>query len=149
MQQLLDRTEINELVMRYAAGMDFQDWQLFRSCLVDELEVDYSEATGQPRTRLKADDFVAYIRNLLSTDNLRTQTLNSNLSITLEDKTATCISYYVAQHYLPKPGDAGGDAFNVHGWYTFGLMQTQQGWKMSKIKVTVRWATGAPTMIKL
>jgi hypothetical protein len=147
-QQLLDRAEISDVVMRYAAGMDFQDWRLFRSCLMDALEIDYSEATGQPPTTVKADDFVARIRKLLSAEDLRTQTLNSNLSITFKRDAAICISYYVAQHYLPNPDIDGGETFNVHGWYTFNLVRTEYGWKISKIKETVRWVTGAPTMLK-
>jgi hypothetical protein len=148
LQLLLDRAEISDIVTRYAMGMDLQDWKLFRSCLSDQVEADYSEATGQPAATLKANDFVAFIQSILSTEKLRTQTLSTNNAITIEGDRATCVSYYIAQHYLPK--DSGsGEAFNVHGWYTDTLIQTAQGWKISGVKVTVRWTTGNPEVLGL
>lgn len=143
LQLLLDRAEISDVVILYAMGMDLQDWELFRSCLCDEVEADYSQATGQPAAIMKANDFVAFIQGILSTEGLRTQTLSTNQAITIEGDRATCVSYYVAQHYL------SGEVFNVYGWYTDTLIRTAQGWKISGVKVTVRWATGNPQILGL
>ena len=147
-QLLWDRAEISDVVTRYAAGMDFQDWTMFRSCLTDEIEADYSEATGQSAATMRAEDFVAFVRNLLGTPGLRTQTLSTNHAITVKGDTATCVSYYIAQHYLPQD-DSSGEAFNVYGWYTDTLIRTVQGLKIRKLKVTVRWATGNPQILNL
>lgn len=148
LQMLLDRAEINDVVIRYALGMDLQDWELFRSCLTDEVEADYSEATGQPAAMMRVQDFVAFVRGILSTNGLRTQTLSTNHATTVEGDSATCNSYYIAQHYLPN-ADGSGRVFNVHGWYTDTLVRTAQGWKICKVKVTVRWATGNPKILGL
>ncbi|BAZ27367.1 hypothetical protein NIES4073_82850 [Kalymmatonema gypsitolerans NIES-4073] len=126
LQLLLDRAEISDIVTRYAMGMDLQDWKLFRSCLSDQVEADYSEATGQPAATLKANDFVAFIQSILSTEKLRTQTLSTNNAITIEGDRATCVSYYVAQHYLPK--DSGsGEAFKTVISYQLSLIRRMVG----------------------
>jgi hypothetical protein len=38
--------------------------------LSDEVEADYTEATGQRATTMKANDFVAFIQGILSTEDI-------------------------------------------------------------------------------
>jgi SnoaL-like domain len=38
-----DKAQIAEVLMRYATGIDSKDWPLFRSCWIDDIDVDYGD----------------------------------------------------------------------------------------------------------
>ncbi len=57
-RRLHDRAEISDVQLRYATGPDSHDWELFRSCFTEEVEVDFSDGFGQPVVRVDADDWV-------------------------------------------------------------------------------------------
>jgi hypothetical protein len=38
-----DRQDINELLVRYATGIDRRDWALFRTVFTEDCELDYGE----------------------------------------------------------------------------------------------------------
>ena len=38
-----DKSQIAEVLIRYATGIDSKDWPLFRTCWTDEVDVDYGE----------------------------------------------------------------------------------------------------------
>jgi len=48
LQLLLDRAEISDVQLRYATGLDSRDWPLFRSCFINEneIETDFTNDTG-------------------------------------------------------------------------------------------------------
>lgn len=57
-RRLHDRAEISDVQLRYATGTDSRDWELFRSCFTERIEVDFSDGFGQPVARVDADDWV-------------------------------------------------------------------------------------------
>ncbi len=65
-QNLQERTEISDAILRFARALDLQDWDLCRSCFMDEIETDYADFRGQPPARVKAEDFVALRREGLA-----------------------------------------------------------------------------------
>lgn len=142
LQQLLDRTDISDTIIRFARALDIQDWELCRSCFIDDIEADYSDLRGQPVSLLKADEFVELRRQALN--GLKTQHLSSNHIITVEGDEATCISCFVIYRILLN--NEGDDFFDTHGYYTHTLLRTSQGWKISKVKQTVLWNKGNPNI---
>ena len=132
LQTLLDRMDIVDTSIRYATGVDMRDWEIYRSCFTDELEVDF---TGTPETQ-KADDWVNTARQLVS-PYTATQHIITNHNITIEGDEATCIAYLQAQHY--RSDDTGVSALTVGGYYTNKLVRSPEGWKISKLKLTITW----------
>ena len=138
LQLLLDRYEISEMIIRFATALDLQDWSLFRSCFVDEIDVDYSDFRGEPPSRKKAEDFVNERRVALT--GLKTQHISTNHMIIVEGSTATCISCAVIHRFHPEKNEE--DIFNTYGYYQHTLIRTLEGWKICKIKQTVFWNAG-------
>ena len=139
-RRLLDRAEITDVQYRYALGTDSHDWELFRSCFTDEVETDFSEVVGLPPTRSNADEWV---RNLGPTMESFTATHHamSNVLITFsDDDHATCVAYVQARHH--KPNSTGDSDQTVYGYYTNRYERTSAGWKIAKLKLSVRWMTG-------
>ncbi|MBB5069376.1 nuclear transport factor 2 family protein [Saccharopolyspora gloriosae] len=139
-QRLVDRAEINDVQLRYASGTDSHDWELFRSCFTDEVEVDFSEGFGRPVARMKADDWVRGTAPRMESF-AATQHMITNLVITFDgDDLATCVAYVRARHHLPN--NTGGSDQTVYGYYTNRFERTSHGWRIAKVKLTALWMTG-------
>lgn len=140
LRRLLDRAEINEVQTRYATGTDSRDWELFRSCFTDEVEVDFSQGFGQPVTRVTADEWVAATAPRMESFKA-TQHMITNHVITFDgDDDATCVAYVRASHHLPN--GLGDSDQTVYGYYTNRFTRTPNGWRIAKVKLTALWMTG-------
>ncbi|WP_205622980.1 nuclear transport factor 2 family protein [Sciscionella marina] len=139
-RRLQDRAEISDVQLGYARGTDSHDWELFRSCFTDEVEVDFSEGFGQPVVRLSADDWVTETAPRMESFEA-TQHMITNLVITFDsDDRATCVAYVRASHHLPN--NTGDSDQIVYGYYTNRFERTSNGWRIAKIKLTALWMTG-------
>ena len=103
-ETLLARTEISDVVHRYATGIDRRDWPLFRSCFADEIDLDFTTWSGGEPRRMKGDDWVEGVRNSLSGFDA-TQHVSSNHVHTIEGSEATCVSYMMALHHIVDGAD--------------------------------------------
>lgn len=56
--------ELEELKYRYTRALDHKDWELFRSCFIDEATASY----GERLEFSNADEIVAYMRSNLGTN---------------------------------------------------------------------------------
>ena len=139
LQMLLDHQAISDTVIRYATGIDMRDWDAYRSCFTDEVDIDFTSfGGGEPQT-MRADQWVAGVRAGLSGFKA-TQHISTNHVITLDGDDATCVSYMQAQHYLPN--DKGDSSLTLGGYYTNSLVRTGSGWRIRRCHLTVTWTTG-------
>lgn len=135
LRTLLDRQAIGDTVIRYATGIDMRDWEAYRSCFTDEVEIDFTSfGGGEPRV-MRADDWVAGVRAGLS-GFAATQHISANHVIDVAGDEATCVSYMQAQHFLPN--DRGDATLTLGGYYT----RTPDGWRIRRCRLTVTWTTG-------
>ena len=146
LQHLTDRMEISDTIIRYATGIDMRDWDVYRSCFCEEIEIDFKSWNKIEPKILKVDEWIDLVRKSIC-GFTSTQHISSNHVITIEDDHATCVSYMQAQHYLPN--DQYEDTCTLGGYYTNELIRTSQGWKIKKCKLTVTWTTGEPLLFKV
>jgi hypothetical protein len=140
LQELSDRAEISDVQLRYATGVDTRDWVLLRTCFADELEVDFSSGFGFPVVRAPADEWVAGVAPVMGALQA-THHMITNHVITFDGADhATCVAYVQAGHH--HPGAAGGSELTVHGFYTNRFERTADGWRITALRLTVRWMTG-------
>ncbi|AOS64144.1 nuclear transport factor 2 family protein [Actinoalloteichus hymeniacidonis] len=140
LRRLADRAEINDVQLRYAWGTDSRDWQLFRSCFTEEIEIDFSAGFGLAAVRMAADDWVRSTAPRMESF-AATQHQITNIAITFDGADrATCVAYVRAGHHLPN--DTGDSDQTVHGYYTNRFERTPDGWRIAKLKLTARWMTG-------
>ena len=142
LQYLIDRADIEDVVLRYARAIDMRDWELYATCFTDEVEMDLTELRGEgdnPRyDKHSRDEWVKIVTTLERYK--ATQHVNTNFTITLSGDTAECINYIHAQHY--GSDHQGEDTWNIVGWYRWGLERTPDGWKIRRMKEYARWFTG-------
>jgi hypothetical protein len=141
LQWLVDRAEIVETVYKYATGIDTREFELHRSIFTDEIEVDFSSYAGgqEGYVKMSADQWVEGLKGLFpGLDS--TQHLMSNPRVTVDGDRAICLVYMQAEHFL---ANREGDNWHaIGGYYTDDLVRTAEGWKVSRIKLTIFWQRG-------
>lgn len=142
LQLLQGRAAIRDTILRFAVSLDVKDWHLCRSCFTEEVFADYSALRGDPPTTLTADAFVALRRKAL--EGLATHHVSTNHLITVAGDEATCLSSMVIYRRLPPV--QGETTFDTHCLYEHTLVRTPENWKISKVKQTVLWNTGNPSI---
>ncbi|MEV1292468.1 nuclear transport factor 2 family protein [Pseudonocardia sp. NPDC049635] len=138
--RLLDRAEISEVQTRYATGTDFHDWDLFRSCFTEQVEIDFSDGFGQPVVHLSADEWVMSTAPRMESFTATQHMITNHVITFAGDDRATCVAYVRASHHLPNP--TGDSDQTVYGYYTNRFERTADGWRIARVKLTPLWMTG-------
>jgi hypothetical protein len=141
LRSLEDRALISEVVIKYAMGVDRQDWEMFGECFTDHIQTDYS-GLGSPAREWLREDFVAMVRSALS-GFTATQHISPNHIIAFDQNDpdrAICHSYMYAQHLLE--GSEAGDFYLARGAYANHMLRTPAGWRIERIVQYVSWQEG-------
>lgn len=135
-----DRSDIIDVVTRYAVGIDLKDWDRFGSCFADSVElrlVSVPEPVVYTRAQL-----VEYARRTF-TQYSATQHISANHQVVLDDaaegEAATCLSTLNATHYVAD--DPGGPLQRQLGYYRYTLVKSDQ-WLISGVEQLLFWQDG-------
>lgn len=135
LQLLLDKQAISEVLFNYSAGCDRRDWDLFRGCFCDEVEIDLSSWSGSPASILKLDDWVEGVRTGLSGFDA-TQHLSGNHRIEVNGAKAHATSNIQASHML------AGQRVTLGGWYNTHLVRQGDSWRIARSQLNITWREG-------
>lgn len=136
---LIDRAEIHDALMKYSTGIDCRQWDVYRSLFTDEVDVDFSSWSGDPGGTMKADDWVAGVRSVLSGFD-GTQHMLTNIVITVDGDEAVVVPYMQAHHYINIDGEH--HLHSIGGHYCHVMIRTENGWKSRSCTLTVTWEKG-------
>jgi hypothetical protein len=140
-QQIEDRTQISETVIKYAMGVDRRDWTLFGNCFTDRVYADFS-AGGVPAEWFDRDELVSRISFALN-GFTATQHISPNHVIEFDPEDtdrAICYSYMYAQHVIK--GSENGEFYLLRGSYTNHMLRTTDGWRIERIIQHRSWEYG-------
>ena len=140
LEQLRDRAEISDLVYRYGAGLDFQDWTLWRSIFLDPVWIDLSDFVPEPPPRLLPVDVQVKAARTMFRGFTATQHLMMNHRIALDGDTATLVAPMRAEHWIDNPG--GPDRFTMFGYYTDDFVRTDAGWRIARVRLSLTRVEG-------
>ncbi len=141
-QSLRDRSEIIDVVMRYATSIDGRQWEDFGSCFTDEVALNVL-ATGGWVTLSRGQIMTICSRIFAHYD--ATQHISANHQVVISGDEATCLSTLNATHYL---ADApGGPIQRQIGYYEYHLIRAG-GWKIDRYVQTVKWEEGNQEMFR-
>lgn len=136
LRSVLDRMELNELMNRYAAGIDLRDWTRLRSVFVDgEIEADFTSMGVKQVFRGPAEAWVELVRQTISGFDA-TQHFFANHSAEVDGDRAVDTRYVQARHQL---GDAH---YTIGGYYTGRMLRTDAGWRVARYTLTVTFTAG-------
>jgi hypothetical protein len=127
LQEISDRIEIGDLLIRYTVAIDTKDWALLDRCFADGARVDYSASGGivgpYPEARRWLEKALAPFT--------MTQHFISNTTVEFEGDRATSRTYLINPMGMPKPG-GGLNIFTVGAYYNDQLVRTDQGWRIAE-----------------
>lgn len=131
--------EITNLIHGFANCFDLKDWKKLQTLLCNTVECDYSSLRGVKELLSPSDYTAARIKALQS---LKTQHLFANLEIYPVSEGIQCR----CQAYIRRRNET--EYFNTHAIYEFELHQIKKKWRIAKIKQTVLWNEGNPSIHK-
>ena len=125
-QELSDRTEIMDTLIRYAQAIDTKAFDLLADVFTPDAHVDYTTSGGiagkYPEIRAWLEKaltpFPAYLHAL------------SNTTFRFEGDSAHTRTYFV--NPMAFPVDGGLHTFTVYGFYVDRLVRTADGWRIAK-----------------
>ncbi len=138
-QQLSDRAEIADVIVRYGWAIDTKDWTLLDSCFTPDAHVDYSSNPGG-----KAGPY-REVRGWLEKGMAAfpiTQHLMSNIDITLDGDTAR-VRTMVTNPQGAATREGPLHFFYVGGRYDDHFARTPDGWKIAQRVETTLWFEGS------
>lgn len=142
LQRLVDRTEIVEIVARYARGIDRRDWELVRAAFFEDAEDDHGDFKGS------RDGFIEWIRERHATIAKSSHQLCNCVVDFLSDTIAASETYFIARMrigpdagghrtMLSGPTDPGGDLIvEVCGRYIDRFERRNDVWRIAKRTTT-------------
>jgi hypothetical protein len=131
-QEISDRVEINDLVIRYARAIDTKDYALLDTCFTPDAHVDYTSSGGvagkYPEVRAWLEKALAPFAAMMH--------FVGNTSLELDGDRANARTYVINPMGFPQ--DGGLHVFTVCAHYVDKLVRTDDGWRIAeRIEETV------------
>jgi len=143
---LADRLAVEEVLYRFADGLDRRDWVQYRAVFTDEIDLDYSSYRPTSIGVWAADDWVARAAALFPGLDATQHTI-TNPIVELDGDRARIRAYVRADHvYVGAPG---GDIYTLGGYYDDGLVRTDDGWRIHRKSLHMRWQEGNRPLMQL
>lgn len=136
LQALQDKLDIQELLARYARGVDDRDWALYRSVFTEDAYIDYSSAGAAAGPR---DEVATWLEQGFAAIPW-TQHYITNVEIELDGDAATARAMFYNPMQLP---GVEGPSY-CGGFYHHDLVRTPDGWKSRRLVEENRWFLNPP-----
>ena len=125
-----DRIALQDVMLKYAAGVDERDFDLYASCFTENVEVlDFGEAPINGRV-----EWVEYVKAALDNYGPTQHMLGPQLA-SIDGDNAHCRTDVQALHYLKQPE---GEILTLWATYETDMIRTNEGWKISKHRLVSR-----------
>jgi len=127
LQEISDRIEINDLLIRYTKSIDEKDWALLDSCFTPDAELDYVSSGGiqgaYPEVRAWLEKALAAFPT--------TAHYVSNSEVQLDGDRASARTAVYNPMFFPNP-DGSQHHFAVGAYYVDELVRTDAGWRIAR-----------------
>jgi hypothetical protein len=126
-QELSDRQEIQDLLVRYTRAIDTKDWALLDRCFTPDAHVDYTSSGGvagkYPEVRAWLEKALAAFPAMMH--------FIGNTTLELHADRARARTYVINPMGFPKP-EGGLHVFSVYAHYVDELVRTAEGWRIAQ-----------------
>jgi len=145
-EQLRERQEIEDVVVRLFVATDRRDWGSVEACLDDMVIFDMTSMTGGEPLHMKPSDIVAvWARGLQPIDQVHHQVGNFQIDVNGDRATAFC--YGVAYHHREKISNPSKTRVFV-GSYDVHLTRTDGRWRIDLFRFNLKFIEGNPELEK-
>jgi 3-phenylpropionate/cinnamic acid dioxygenase small subunit len=138
LQDISDRIEINDLLIRYSKAIDQKDWKLLDTVFTPDAEVDYVSSGGIKGSYPEAR---AWLEKALAIFPITVHFVtNSEVTLT-GDRAAARTAVYNPMFFRNPDGTL--HHFAVGAYYVDELVRTKQGWRIAKRREDQAFLEGA------
>ena len=129
-QYLADRIALQDVMLKYAAGVDERDFDLYSSCFMENVEIlDFGDSAIHGR-----DNWVVFVKEALNAYG-PTQHMLSPQFATITGDDAHCRTDVQALHYLKDPE---GEILILWATYETDMKRIDGEWKISRHRLVSR-----------
>ncbi|WP_329341590.1 nuclear transport factor 2 family protein [Streptomyces sp. NBC_00663] len=142
---VMDRLAVDELITDYAVSVDDGDWAAYRRLFAPDGRADYRSAGG---VEGDAGQVAAWLAESLNLFSMR-QHLIVNRRVTFGvldhdtgDTARVQADYINPMRFVQDRGGGDGSSapdFVCGGRYAFGLLRTDDGWRLREVVVHEKW----------
>ncbi|CAN0415909.1 unnamed protein product [Discosporangium mesarthrocarpum] len=138
LDQLSDRAEIHDLLVREAHALDKGDWEAWERCFTSDAEIDYSENDGAVGAPAEVRRWLAAVFAGFPA----AQHLTSNAAITLAgDRASVRSMQYIGVKMIRKDGER----VVISGiWFHDEMRRDTAGWKIARRREELAWRHNFP-----
>ncbi len=146
LQELRDRAAISDVLIRFACSIDARDWQAYRSCFADSVEIDYRSLIGGEVLAETGDAWTERARHSFAGFEV-TQHLSANHVHRVDGDRAHSTAYIRAEHLVTAEG--ARESWTLGGSYRADLARRPDGWKIERLALDVLWSHGNPDVFAI
>jgi 3-phenylpropionate/cinnamic acid dioxygenase small subunit len=122
-----DRGEVEDVLLRYATGIDTRNWELLRTCFSNDCDADYGDI-GHWHSGDEITAWMAQCHDPLGPTMHRI----TNLAVAVDGDRVTARCYV---HAIVTTADRS-TAIHAYGWYDDELVSTPDGWRIAQRRFT-------------
>ncbi len=138
LEEISDRIQINDLLIRYALAIDTKDWDLLDTCFAEGAVCDYRASGGISGPYTEVREWLARALAPFS----MTQHLIGNTSVAIEGHIAKCRT--MVYNPMGLPNEKGGlNIFTVGAYYHDRLVCGEAGWQILERREELAFMNGA------
>ena len=137
LQQISDRFEIQDVLIRYTRAIDTDDWDRLDTVFTPDARIDYSQSGGIAGPY---PDVKAWLAQNLPVFPCRMHTLGQ-VGIELDADGARVAAYFHNPMVLPG-ADHGEHLVEVGGLYHHRMVRTPDGWRSRELVEELVWKRG-------
>lgn len=138
-QEISDRLEITDLLLRYSHAVDTRDWDAYRQVFTPDAVIDYT-AFGGPRGSV--DEQVAFLTGAMGGFAHYQHMIGPPL-LTIDGDRAT--GRTICHNPMEFQGPNGPDVFVCGLWYLDRLVRTPDGWRIAERVEEKSYVSNFPT----
>jgi hypothetical protein len=132
LQELSDREEIRETLVRYTRAIDTGEWDRLDDVFTPDADIDYTESGG---ISARFPEVKAWLAEVLPAFfPARMHTLGQ-VEVRLDGDRAQVTAYF----HNPMPADEGRRVVEFGGLYHHTMVRTPQGWRSRALREEIVW----------
>jgi hypothetical protein len=143
---VLDRLAVDGLITEYAAAVDDGDWAAYRALFTPDGRADYRSAGGVEGDADRVADWLAESLRIFPVRQHLIVNRRLRFGVLTQDTgdTATVRADYLNPMRFTvgdsaAPGASTAPDFVCGGRYSFGLLRTGEGWRLTEVVVAEKW----------
>jgi ketosteroid isomerase-like protein len=136
-EQVADRIALQDVMLKYTTGVDERDYELYRSCFCDDVEV----LDMGPKPIHGADAWLDFVKTALEQYGPTQHMLGPQFA-TIDGDSARTRSDVQARHYLKDPQ---GSTFTLWATYETDMVRVDGDWKIKRHRLVTRGSAREPS----